>query len=189
MTLRLAAASLFVLSLAACGLPAEAPAPAAPSAPPPPAPAPAGPALTSKGLGPIRIGMTEAEIRAAVGDASLEPPAAQASEGCAQLRLRGDYPGVILMLEEGRLTRIDLDDRSSVRTDRGVGVGATVAEVMAAYPQAVSSPHKYVAAPAAYLTAWTTPDREGTVFEVGQEGRVVLIHAGGPSIQYVEGCA
>lgn len=188
MTLRLAAVSLAVLALAACN---QAAAPAEPaSAPPAATPTPGPVNLTPKGLGPILIGMTDAEVRAAAGAANIAPSAgADASEGCSQMRLQGAYPGVILMLEEGKLTRIDLDDQSTFKTDKGIAVGATPAEVMAAYPDAQASPHKYSDAPAQYLTVWTVPDKEGTVFEVGNEGKVSIIHAGGPSIQYVEGCA
>ena len=59
-------------------------------------------------------------------------------------------------------------------------------------------PHKYEPAPAGYITVWSRgggsgyvedPDARGLVFEVGQDGAVKAIRAGGPSIQYVEGCA
>jgi hypothetical protein len=53
--------------------------------------------------------------------------------------------------------------------------------------------------PAAYLIAWNGGPRSesyvedqaarGISYEVGSDGRVQAIHAGGPSIQYVEGCA
>ena len=32
------------------------------------------------------------------------------------------------------------------------------------------------------------PDSRGIRYEVGDNGKVAFIHAGGPSIQYVEGC-
>jgi len=146
--------------------------------------------LTPKGLGPILVGMADAEVRAAAGAANVAPSEGpDASDGCSQVRLQGQYTGAILMLEDGKLTRITLAEGSSLKTDRGIGVGATPAQVLAAYPGAVSSPHKYETAPAAYITAWTDPAKEGTVFEVSSAGTVAAIHAGGPSIQYVEGCA
>lgn len=86
-----------------------------------------------------------------------------------------------------------------MKTDRGLGPGDTAAEVKAAYGDAaVASPHKYEEAPAEYLTVWATgaedepyvrsPDARGVRYEVDGSGTVDLIHAGGPSIQYVEGC-
>jgi outer membrane protein assembly factor BamE (lipoprotein component of BamABCDE complex) len=57
-----------VLALAACGAPDTAPAPApAPEPVPVPAPGPAANVLTSQGFGPLRIGMTRAEVETALG--------------------------------------------------------------------------------------------------------------------------
>ncbi len=190
MIARVAAISTLILGLAACNQPAPA-AGAEPSAPGATAPAaPSGPVLTPKGLGPVLIGMTDAEVRAAAGAANIEPnDGPDVTEGCSQIRLQGPYAGAILMVEEGKLTRITLGEGATLTTDKGIGVGATPAEVLAAYPGAKAEPHKYEDAPAQYLTVWTVPDKEGTVFEVSGSGRVANIHAGGPSIQYVEGCA
>lgn len=187
LALRLAA-SVLVLAVVACGKPA-APTVSEPAAPPAAA-VPAVVSLSPKGLGPILIGMTDADVRAAAGAANVAPSEGpDASEGCSQVRLQGQYPGAILMLEDGKLTRITLGEGSTLKTDHGIGVGATPAQVMAAYPGATSGPHKYEAPPAAYITAWTDPAKEGTVFEISGTGTVAAIHAGGPSIQYVEGCA
>ena len=52
-------------------------------------------------------------------------------------------------------------------------------------------PHKYVDAPAKYLTA-PNADSGGPAlrFEIGQDGKVSLIHVGlMPVLAYVEGCA
>ena len=191
MTARTAVASIVLLALAACNqttaTPTAAPAPPAKSVPA--APAAAAP-LTPKGLGPLTIGMTDAEARAAVGAANIEADTGtDLSESCTEIKLKGDYVGVYLMIEEGKLSRITATENSTLKTDKGIGLGATPAQVMAAYPDAKSEPHKYEDAPAAYLTVWTVPGKEGTVFEVNGRGVVGSIHAGGPSIQYVEGCA
>lgn len=192
MTARTAIASIALLALAACGQPAaKGPEPAAPAAAAPAAPgAPAMPPLTPKGLGPLTIGMTDAQARAAVGPANIEADTGtELSDSCTEIKLQGEYDGIYLMVEEGKLTRITATDDSPARTDKGVGLGARPADVMAAYPDAKSEGHKYEDAPAAYMTVWTVPGKEGTVFEVNGQGVVGSIHAGGPSIQYVEGCA
>ena len=54
--------------------------------------------------------------------------------------------------------------------------------------------HKYQEAPAEYITVWSTADHQspaarGLKYEIGMDGRVQTIAAGGPSITYVEGCA
>ena len=57
----------------------------------------------------------------------------------------------------------------------------------------MSTPHKYVSAPAEYITVWTSGSGGegslGVVYEVGEAGTVTAIHAGGPAIRYVEGCS
>ena len=55
-------------------------------------------------------------------------------------------------------------------------------------------PHKYAEAPSEYITVWSTTDHQsaaarGIKYEIGPDGRVQSIAGGGPSIQYVEGCA
>jgi hypothetical protein len=55
-------------------------------------------------------------------------------------------------------------------------------------------PHKYSEAPAEYITVWSMADHRsaaarGLTYEIGTDGRVESIAGGGPSIQYVEGCA
>ena len=64
---------------------------------------------------------------------------------------------------------------------------------------AVATPHKYQDKPAEYITVWDGGPRKepyvqdeaarGLVYEIDGTGKVGMIHAGGPSIQYVEGCA
>lgn len=170
--------------------------------------APAAPAadtwvLTSEGLGPLRIGMTLAEITAAAGpDSDPEGVGGPEPESCDQFRPERAPEGVIVMVEEGRLTRISLDEGATVATDRGIRVGDPARRVRDAYGSALSeSPHEYVEAPAAYLTHWAgnvrpgeggyveDPAARGIRYETGERQRVTVIHGGGTSIQYVEGCS
>lgn len=206
-----------VFSLASCGAPGSAPdernvqAPVAQAAPASVTPTPAIPAtpaapavsappvLTPEGLGPLRIGMTLAEVTTALGpDADPQAVGGPEPEQCDQFRPARAPEGVLVMMENGRLTRISLMRDSPVRTDRGLGLGSTATAVEAAYDgTVVASPHKYRDAPSRYLTHWsrrvqpgdrTAPSNGGIVFEVDDKGVIDLIHAGGPSIQYVEGC-
>jgi len=196
-----------VLALAGC---APAPEPAAtannstaaavpaPEALPSTAPAPAN-ALTATGWGPLAIGMTRAEIVKALGD-DADPGAVGGPEpeACDQFRPARAPAGMLVMLEDGKLTRISVSE-PGVRTGRGLQVGDSAAAVKQAYGDAlVVQPHKYVEAPAQYLTAWTgtkpakpdvdDPAARGVRYETDDKGKVTMIHAGGPSIQYIEGC-
>lgn len=170
-----------------------------------PASAPAAEAwvLTSDGLGPLRIGMTIAEITAAAGpDSEPNAPGGMEPESCDQFRPARAPAGVIVMVEQGRLTRISLDEGSRLATDRGIRVGDTAGRVRAAYGTSLSEmPHEYVEAPAAYLTHWEgnvrpgaggyveDPAARGIRYETDEHKRVTVIHGGSTSIQFVEGCS
>jgi len=142
--------------------------------------------LTPNGYGPVRIGMTHAQAVHALG-APLEGE--EISEGCAEMGAPG-LEGINFMFQNGRLTRISVWDPNGAMTPRGIGIGATEAEVRQAYGSGLDiAPHFYSGPPAKYLTFWLRPGRSGVRFETDDEGSVVAIHAGTDSIEYVEGCA
>lgn len=201
----LLATSLIVL--AACGG-GETPAPAAPAAETPApapvaeAPAPAAvAALTADGWGPVTIGMKKADVIAALGpDANPDAVGGPDPEACEEFRPANAPDGLFVMIEAGKVSRISLVDMSPIKTDKGLGLGDTAETVKTAYgDQATASPHKYQDKPAEYVTVWTGGPRKepyvqdeaarGLVYEIDGTGKVGMIHAGGPSIQYVEGCA
>jgi len=189
--------SAAVLSLAAC----HAPTPAQPVTPPAAAPTPGAPvsapdSLTSAGFGPLRIGMTRAEVETALG-ADADPTAVGGPDParCDMFRPARAPEGVLVMVENGVLSSVWVSRNAAVETDRGLNVGDAAAEVKRVYGAAVEvTPHKYEAAPAEYVTVWSTADHagpgaRGLKYEIGPDGKVRSIAGGGPSILYVEGCA
>lgn len=186
-----------ILALAACGAPDPEPTPA--SAPPPAAP-PASDVLTAQGYGPLRIGMTRAEVEVALGPDS-NPGAVGGPDpaSCDTFHPARAPTGLTVMVEQGVLTSIWLQRGSTLKTDRGFGVGDTAVAIKAAYgPTATASPHKYSAPPAEYITSWSVggapgyvqnPAARGIAYHIGTDGTADHVAAGGPSIQYVEGCA
>ena len=186
--------SITLLGLSACNAPEPTPPASAPAAP-------QGPVstvnnLTASGYGPLRIGMTRAEIVAAMGeDANPDAVGGPDPASCDMFRPAGAPEGLLVMVEDGVLTSIHLGRNTAVRTDRGLAIDDTAMAVKQAYGTAAEvSPHKYVDAPAEYITVWTTADHDGASarglrYEIGDDGRVQGIAVGGPSIQYVEGCA
>ena len=174
--------------------------PATNAAEPAPAPKAASLVLTPEGYGPLRIGMSLADVVTTYGpDSDPDAVGGPEPELCDQFRPARAPEGLLVLVEEGRLSRITAMSGSDVETDNGLRVGATAAEVRAAYGALVNAePHEYQDPPAEYLTIWTRggasggeaapPDSRGIRYEVGDNGKVAFIHAGGPSIQYVEGC-
>ena len=167
--------------------PLESPGPAAD-------PDPTGALLTPDGWGPLRIGMSLAEVVAAAGpDANPAAVGGPVPSECDEFR-PGDAPaGVLVMVERGVLTRISVSRNRDISTPAGIRVGDPASTVLAAYgSRARVEPHKYVDAPARYITVWREgspeADRRGIRYEVGPDGDVVHLRAGGGSIEYVEGC-
>ena len=141
--------------------------------------------ITPDGLGPVRIGMSRAEVTRIVGG-PLEGE--ELTQGCIEMQAARGWQGIGFMFEEGRLTRISIGGATGIQTPRGIAVGASEADVRRAYgPGLEREEHTYQEAPAAYLTYWTVPGRRGVQFETDASRRVRTIHAGGPSIRYVEG--
>ncbi|CAN5293355.1 hypothetical protein BH09PSE1_BH09PSE1_22160 [soil metagenome] len=196
-------ASIAVLALAACQKDEPAAAPEAPA----PAVAPAAPApaadpnqLTAEGLGPVKIGMTAAEVASAWG-----PDSNPAAVGGAEPAMCDEYhpsrapEGVNVMIQEGRLARISLINAATIKTDRGFGLGDTGLAIKQAYGGAIiAQPAKYEAAPAEDLFSWAhggstsyvqDPTARGVRYEIDGDGKVSRIHAGDPAIQLVEGCS
>ncbi|WP_375201635.1 hypothetical protein [Hyphococcus sp.] len=199
-------AAMLALGLAACGGDREEQAEYVTDAErlaPQPAPAPtpaSSDALTPDGWKGLRIGMTREEITAAYGpDANPDAVGGPEPESCDEYRPEDAPDGFLLMLVNEKLARIKLMRGAAVKTDAGLGLGASAEEVKEAYDgEAIVTPHKYVEAPAEYITVWKTgqtgPDyvqdetARGIRYVIDKEGKVQTIQAGGPAIQYVEGC-
>jgi hypothetical protein len=148
--------------------------------------------LTPDGFGVLKIGMTRQQVTAIYGpDRSPSVHGGPEPEVCDQYQPRRAPPGMIVMIEKGRLTRISIARNRWLRTSDGFGVGFRRSAIVAKLGKAaLVSPHKYEALPAAYIDHWwgKPGTSRGIRYEIGKNGQVAMIHAGGPSIQYVEGC-
>lgn len=191
----LAAPALMALSLAACsgsepdaapsGTEAvEAVAPSASNAPPAPAPtSESGKVIGLEGLADLRIG------EPVPTGGSWAERGAQTGDACRTVTSPA-YPGVYAIVEQGKVRRITVGQRSDVKLVEGVGVGASEKDVTKWFAGFRAEPHKYEAAPAKYLTAPNAASGDRALrFEIGQDGKVSLIHVGTmPVLGYVEGC-
>jgi hypothetical protein len=191
---------LSALAFAACSPKAETP--AATEAAPAPAPAAASAdVLTPAGWGALKIGMTEDEVIAAVGENSVPGGVGGPDEDvCTEFHPARAPEGLFVMIEEGKLSRITLTELSKLKTADGFGLGDDPVAIKTFYgARATATPHKYQDKPAEYVAVWDgaprtepyvqDPAARGFVYEIDGTGKVGAIHAGGPSIQYVEGCA
>lgn len=206
--MRSVALALLLLSLAACGSGDEAASssaadsvvaaapegdPAAPAQPSAPA---AGTAWVMRfdGMGPLRVGMTLDEARAALGgDLAMPPTAGGVDEGPD----RCDYPrsarlpaGAMVMVQGQRVVRVEVDS-GTLATAEGARIGDPEARIQQLYAGRVTvQPHKYT--DGHYLVVRPAEASDTThllVFET--DGRVVQRFRAGqkPQVEYVEGCS
>ena len=97
--------------------------------------------VTEHGIGPLRVGMTVKEARAALGMFEVSAPAQQSA--CDYATTVGLPPGVSVMVESGTVGRIDVDS-NSVGTAEGARIGDSEESVRRLYGERVSvSTHEY----------------------------------------------
>lgn len=140
--------------------------------------------VSPEGVGPVRIGMSAAEARAALGLPSdiIKP------DECQYLGVRMLGRNVDVMVERDTVVRVDVID-STVATTAGARVGDSEARVRALYPSLRTMPHKYTGPTGHYLIV--TPGADTTrqlIFETDGQ-RVTTYRAGRlPQVAYVERC-
>lgn len=148
----------------------------------PPLPPPT-PTLSWTGYGPVHFGMTVKEAETVAGpradaDRILNPD-------CDYLQF-ASLPGIRLMVEAGVITRGDAGP--GIGNTLGITVGATLASVRAAHPEAQVSPHKYD--PTGHAVWFTGPDGKSGIVMEAHNGVITLIRAGlKPAVEYVESCS
>jgi len=193
-------AALLLAALAACmpsdeGAPEAAPGSTTPAPDPDEAPEPApgapagGQAWTAgfRGAGPAQVGMPLAAAASALG---AVPDTAAAAGSCSYLRPAGDPAGVKVMVNEGRVARVEVDS-GAVRTVEGAGIGDAEARVRKLYAGRVTeTPHKYTSG--RYLTVTPAAPADSAfrlVFET-DGAKVTRFRAGRlPEVEWVEGCS
>ncbi len=170
---------------------------AAAPAPPPaatPAPAPGESAdtgqwvLRADGVGPVRVGMTVDEANRAVAGGLDRTSGLQT---CDYVRPKQGPKGVSLMVEDGRVVRVNVRDSARVMTVAGVLPGESEARVREAYPGVRVQPHKYLERGHYMIVIPGAPSDtlHRIVFET--DGTKVTAMRGGlfPPVEYVEGCS
>jgi hypothetical protein len=138
--------------------------------------------ITTAGWGPVRVGMSVADVSRALGG---DFAARDSAIGC-HYRSSAKAPGLLFMIENGRVVRVETKSRAFA-TPSGVRVGDTEAAAMKSYGgRARVTPHKYSAA-GHYLTIPTSDGKAAVVIET--DGSTIVAIRGGrrPAVEYVEG--
>jgi len=149
--------------------------------------------LTFKGVGPIRIGQTAAQLERMgfTGEPKYEGQSEEEYRGCRYMSSKA-YPGLFLMLNDEKLVRVEVH-QGDWQTLSGARLAMTKEQVQAIYGSWLRiEPHPYGGPgidETAYLRLTSANGKYGAVFEVEQKligsFRLGLI---GP-VGYIEGCS
>ena len=150
---------------------------------------PAAPSWTvsERAAGPLRVGMTVAEVGHALGAGFSV--AYEMTDICDMVEAPGGPPDMTLMVVRDTLVRFDVTDRVTPTT-AGLRVGSTEAEVHAAHGDRVRvEPNPHYWPEGHYLVVRSAADSlHGIVFET--DGRRVIQYRAGrwPEVGGIEGC-
>lgn len=141
-------------------------------------------AVSETGTGPVEIGMTVAEASQALG---VELTDVESGDSCHYVKPQSGPSGISLMVVDGRIARVDVDDPSIV-TSVGAQVGDSEERIRMLYMNQVEvTPHKYT--DGHYLTVIPTNNQGRIIFETDGE-KVTRFRAGKmPEVEWVEGCS
>jgi len=143
--------------------------------------------VSERAAGPLRIGMTVAEVGHALGTAFQ--PAYEMTDDCDMVSAPGGPPDISLMIVRDTLVRFDVTD-SLTPTTTGMRVGTTEADVLGIYGDGVRvEPHAYDDPDGHYLVVRPMTDSlYAIIFET--DGRRVTSYRAGrwPEAGGIEGC-
>jgi hypothetical protein len=143
-------------------------------------------AITSLGIGPVRVGMTPAQASKARGE-PLVPAAGMAGSDTCELMHFATNPTLLFMVEAGHVVRVETAD-ASYHTSSGVAVGDTEEHALQRYRGGVETAVHHYNEKGHYLTVRSKDKRSAVVLETDGT-RVVYIRAGRvPAAEYVERC-
>ena len=142
--------------------------------------------VRTDGVGPVKVGMSLSQLNAVVHE-KFSLPAAKDEQGCFYIKPH-QQPSIGLMIEDGRVTRVDIDG-PDILTVEGVHVGDSETRAKQVYGHKLKvEPHAYTGPEGHYLTMHSSDGRYGIRFET-DEGKIVRFYAGrANSIAYIEGC-
>jgi hypothetical protein len=138
------------------------------------------------GVGALRVGMTIPALERVLKQ-RIEVPKDPEDGHCFYAEPKA-HPKLSLMIESGRLRRIDIRE-AGVATNDGIQVGDSVEKVKAKYGTRLKiEPHFYSGPEDKYLTVTFSSGRLATRFETHND-LIDSIYSGSfKQVQYVEGC-
>jgi hypothetical protein len=146
------------------------------------------PRLSFTGLGPIQIGMSEAELETLGFSDPYRSADWQADEeysACHYLSNEDEYPGIGFMINEGKLVRIGVGSNDAGiiwQTHSGAAIGMTETQVAAIYGNWLKIDyHPYLGNAGSYLILQSGDGRYKMIFETAVQDGNDEQHSSAPS--------
>jgi len=144
--------------------------------------------LRFDGIGPVRVGMSVAQVEQLVGGPArierIEP-----GDECGYANFAGIPGGISFMLSQDTVVRANVDT-TGILDEAGLGVGSREADVLARRAGTQVEEHPYTGPEGHYLVA-ADPARPGFLMIYETDGAVVTSFRAGraPEVRLIEGCA
>ena len=141
--------------------------------------------ISPAGLGPLKAGMSVAQVDSLVPKFST--PADIESSDCTYGRSPSLPAGAVLMFSKGSLARVDILS-GGVKSDLGARIGDTEDQLRLLYGKSVrTTPHKYT--DGHYMTVLSDQDSSFRIVFETDGSKVIRFRSGRtPEVEYVEGC-
>ena len=145
--------------------------------------------LRLDGFGPVRVGMTLAELEPLLGG-TVRIERIEPEDSCGYAYLSALPAGTSVMLDGTTVVRVNVDTTGIV-TESGIGVGDAELDVLARYAGRIRvEEHPYTGPDGHYLIV-EDPARPGFRLILETDGRIVISFRAGrlPEVDLIEGCA
>jgi hypothetical protein len=164
---------LFIAAVAGCG---------------PQAQKPSGPVVSGDGFAGVKFGMKVAEAEAVLGQRLKS--IGEGEGNCSYVEPDGANKGMLFMVVDGTIARLDVQENITIVTDTGAKIGDTEQHVLDVYKgRTAVQPHKYTGPEGHYVLVLGADGKAQIVFET-DGGKVVSYRAGRqPEVEWVEGCS
>ena len=149
---------------------------------------PTGPVVTGEGFAGVKFGMTVAQAEAALGQKLKS--VGEGEGNCSYVEPDGANRGILFMVMDGAIARLDVQETTAIVTDTGARVGDTEEHVLGLYKGRTKvEPHHYTGPEGHYVLVLGPDGKAQIVFET-DGGKVVSYRAGRqPEVGWVEGCS